>query len=188
MMAMMAAMCMTGIVACGGDEIDENTPSLSDERQRIEVTITGDISTWNILCAYSGYLSRPEVDTTCIIRCNQSEEVYDLHTNELINGDTYALVIPILSRFTRTYPITATLYGDSNLLLKLDAMPTEDISDAPWIPVTEITITIKGYKGNKLTNSYAKTVNENMTFLINFLADKNDEGKDWLRELDYYDL
>ena len=161
MMAIMVMVAMT-FTACGGDSEEEEQTNTG--KQRIEMTISGDTEGWVTMASFWGYTTDPNVpDQTCNLVCNQSENVYK--ESNVLNVLTGRLA-------QRTFPVTVTLEGNSILFLNLQVTKNGEFSvnDVP-----DITITLKGYKGTKLTNSFSKTYKSTTVAAIGFHADKSDD-------------
>lgn len=161
MLAMMAVVSIA-FTACSSDGTDAD----NDEtvKQRIEMTISGDTEGWVTMASFWGYTTDPNVpDQTCNLVCNQSENVYK-------EGNVLNVLTGRLAQ--RTFPVTVTLEGNSILFLNLQITKNGEFSvnDVP-----DITITLKGYKGTKLTNSFSKTYKATTVAVIGFHADKSDD-------------
>lgn len=160
LLAMMMVVAVT-FTACGGDN-DE--PGTEDNQQRIELTVSGDTKGWVVMGNFYGYTTDPYVsDKTCTIRCNQSDHV-------VMNNNTTTVMIGGLVQ--RQYPVTVTLDGSSKLFLDLQITKNGeyDVKDVP-----DITVTLKGYKGARLTNSFTKSYKATTVAAIGFHADKSDD-------------
>ncbi len=161
MIAIMTVVAMS-FIACGSDSDDEEIANAG--KQRIEMTISGDTEGWVIMASFWGYTTDPKVpDQTCNLVCNQSENVYE-------EGN----VLNVLTgRFAqRSYPVTVTMEGNSILFLNLQITKNGEfnVKDVP-----DITITLKGYKGSKITNSFSKTYKSTTIAVIGFHADKSED-------------
>lgn len=68
--------------------------------------------------------------------------------------------------------MTVTLDGSSKLFLDLQITKNSeyDVKDVP-----DITVTLKGYKGARLTNSFTKSYKATTVAAIGFHADKSDD-------------
>ena len=162
MMMVMAAVVAMTFTACGGDSDDEE--QVNTGKQRIEMTISGNTEGWVTVASFFGYTgdaSKP--DQTCELICNQSENVYN---------EENILYVPTGGLAQRTFPVTVTLEGNSILFLHLQVIKNGEYNEKD---VPDITVTLKGYKGSKLTNSFSKTYKSTTISYIGFHADKSDD-------------
>ena len=175
LMAVLMAITVPMLTACGSDDEDENIASGDNGQQRIEMTIEGDTKGWVVMGGFAGYTTNPhENDKTCVLKCNQTEYVF---TNE-----DNSLTVMIGGLVKRTYPVTVTLEGNSILFLNLQVTKNGEYEAKD---VNDLTITLKGYKGTRLTNSFNKTYNSAQSAIIGFHADKSDDKFDLEGEMTF---
>lgn len=168
MMAVLMALTVTMLTACGSDDEDDNIASGDNGQQRIEMTIVGDTKGWVVMGNFGGYRDNPnETDKTCVLKCNQTEYVF---TNE-----DNSLTVMTGGLAQRTFPVTVTLEGNSILFLDLQVTKNGEYEARD---VNDLTITLKGYKGTRLTNSFSKTYNSAQRAVVGFHADKTDDKFD----------
>lgn len=155
----MVAMTFT---ACGDD--DDDYEVINTGKQRIEVTVTGDTRGWVIMESCHGYTTDLyQADQSCKISCNQTEYL-DKKDN------SYLIILGAVAQ--RTYPVTVTLEGNASLISEIQIKRHLDYKINE---VSDITITMKGYKGDKLTNSMSMVCKSNSMYDIFFHADKKDD-------------
>lgn len=158
-------------MSCGSnDDEEEVIENGASGKQRIELTITGNTSNWLIggpIFGYNDYPYATMSDKSCTISCNRMGEDY-------INK--YDQVIEVFAGygFNPSYPIVVEMEGDSKLLLSFTLMGNNHFEE-DGATTSGITVTLKGYRGNKQTNSLQRTFNR--AAYIFFHADKSmDKG------------
>ena len=163
-MAVLMAMTAPLLTACGSDD-DDNAGTVGNSQQRIEMTVEGDTRGWVVMAGFAGYATNPnETDKTCVLKCNQTEYVF--------TGEDNTLTVMTGGLAQRTFPVTVTLEGNSILFLNLQVTKNGEYEARD---VNDLTITLKGYKGTRLTNSFSKTYNSSQRAVIGFHADKSDD-------------
>ena len=124
---------------------------------------------------FAGYTTNPnENDKTCVLKCNQTEYVF---TNE-----DNSLTVMTGGLAQRTFPVTVTLEGNSILFLNLQVTKNGEYEAKS---VNDLTITLKGYKGTRLTNTFNKTYNSEQSAVIGFHADKSEDKFDLEGEMTF---
>lgn len=168
--AMVSVMSLS-LMSCGSnDDEEEVIENGASGKQRIELIITGNTSNWLIggpIFGYNDYPYATMSDKSCTISCNRMGEDY-------INK--YDQVIEVFAGygFNPTYPIVVEMEGDSKLLLSFTLMGNNHFEE-DGATTSGITVTLKGYRGNKQTNFLQRTFNR--AAYIFFHADKSmDKG------------
>ena len=161
--AMLSVMSFS-FMSCGSnDDNEEIIEESASGKQRIELTISGDTYKWIIAGSFFGYTNKAistEADQKCKLSINQSGDNINMNDNvwQVLVGSTA----------TASYPIIVEMEGDSKLFLNLQVLGNSQF----WgQPLGEITVTLKGYRGNKLTNSLQRTFSD--VAYIFFHADKS---------------
>lgn len=161
--AMLSVMSFS-LMSCGSnDDEEEVIENGASNKQRIELTITGDTYKWIVAGSFFGYTNKAiytEADQNCKLSINQTGDNFSL------NGNAWQVLIG--SYATASYPIIVEMEGNSKLFLSMQVLGNSEFIDQP---LNEISITIKGYRGNKLTNSLQRTFS-NAAYIF-FHADKS---------------
>ena len=176
-LVIMAMVCITTFSACGSDD-DDDTPVNGSQQQRIEMIITGDTKGWVIMENSYGYTVDPNTaDQTCSIKCS--------HSGEGVFADNNMIYLIIGADIKPNYPVTVTLDGNAKLIAGVSITKNGEYAVGS---VSNVTITLKGYKGSTLTNTFTKTYNASTSAVIKFHADKNDdkEGVDGEKNYNFY--
>ena len=163
-MAMMLSLASVLMVSCDGDD-EEEIIGLSG--QRMELTVEGNNSAWIINGEWFGYTDVAEdshADPNCTFTCNNTGMGIDMLSNKMYaslgTGHRY------------TYPLTVEMKGDAKMYLNLQLLKNTPY-EAPGENV--IKVTLKGFKGDKQTNSFQKTFTSSGIYSIGFHADKSDD-------------
>lgn len=173
--AMITAAMSLSLMSCGSnDDEEEVIEGGASGKQRIEITVAGNTSRWLIGGPIFGYTDLPYPsmsDKNCNITCNRLGTDY-------INKYDQVIEVVAGAGFNPTYPIVVEMEGDSKLFLAFTLMANNHF-DSDGATANDITITLKGYRGNKQTNSLQRTFNRGA--YVNFHADKsmdedNNEG------------
>lgn len=164
MMAMMLSIASMFTVSCDSNEDEE---IVEQTGQRIELAIEGNNSLWMINGEWFGYTDVAEdshADPNCTFTCNNTGMGIDMLSNKMYaslgTGHKY------------TYPFTVEMKGDAKMYMILQLM-----KNAPYEALGEnvIKVTVKGFKGNRQTNYFEKTITSSGLYGIGFHADKSDD-------------